>query len=139
MNYIQEINAIHRDFEISGLSPKARLLWLVLLDLNNRQHWPRSFQAPAAFLMNQCGFSAKSLQRAREELTAAGRLGYQPGASGRLGRYTLHYLSVAKKGTSAREAADTKRRETLMDAITASDAEALWRQLQAALETINET
>lgn len=86
MNYIQEINAIHRDFEISGLSPKARLLWLVLLDLNNRQHWPRSFQAPAAFLMNQCGFSAKSLQRAREELTAAGRLGYQPGASGRLGR-----------------------------------------------------
>lgn len=129
MNYIQEINAIHRDFEISGLSPKARLLWLVLLDLNNRQHWPRSFQAPAAFLMNQCGFSAKSLQRAREELTAAGRLG----------RYTLHYLSVAKKGSSAREAADTKRRETLMDAITASDAEALWRQLQAAPETLNET
>lgn len=79
MNYIQEINAIHRDFEISGLSPKARLLWLVLLDLNNRQHWPRSFQAPAAFLMNQCGFSAKSLQRAREELTAAGQLGLSAG------------------------------------------------------------
>ncbi|WP_281672313.1 hypothetical protein [Pseudoramibacter alactolyticus] len=46
---------------------------------------------------------------------------------------------MAKKGSSAWEAADTKRRETLMDAITASDAEALWRQLQAAPETLNET
>jgi hypothetical protein len=137
MNYIQEINAIHRDFEISGLSPKARLLWFVLLDLNNRQHWARSFQAPAALLLNQCGFSQRSLQRARAELVAAGRLGYQPGANGRLGRYTLHYLSAGQKRASAREAADTKRREVLLDAITDGDAAALWRQLQAAPETFN--
>lgn len=137
MNYILEINAIHRDFEISPLTPRARLLWLVLLDLNNRQHWARSFQAPAALLINQCGFSQRSLQRARAELMAAGRLDYQPGTGGRLGRYTLHYLSVASKSAASREAADTKRREALMDAITASDAMVLWRQLQAVPETLN--
>jgi hypothetical protein len=49
MNYIQEINAIHRDFEISGLSPKARLLWLVLLDLNNDSIGRAAFRRPPPF------------------------------------------------------------------------------------------
>ena len=70
--YINEMRSTIQTARTAKLSPNARLLWLMLVDLNNSAYWREWFPASLGLLEDYTGMSRHSVIRARHELIVNG-------------------------------------------------------------------
>lgn len=74
MNYILEINAFFDWLETNPLPKSANALWHVLMHINNKAKWSKSFEVAILTLVLKTGFKRSELFEARNVLTQKGRI-----------------------------------------------------------------
>jgi hypothetical protein len=72
MDYIRQLNEFDRWQETHPMPPSARLLWFVLMQVNNKTGWAKRFTVSIRMLSEKTGLSAKTVQMARNALEAEG-------------------------------------------------------------------
>lgn len=106
MKYITEINSFYDWLTYNELSPHAVLLWHVLMQFNNKCpievrgqfFWRVRFSVANSRLKGTMGFTSNmQLQRAREELSEAGRIKYEPGTKRTAGTYRMIHFDPYTK------------------------------------------
>lgn len=106
MKYITEINSFYDWLIYNELSPNAALLWHVLMQFNNKCpievkgqfFWRVRFSVANSRLKNTIGFTSNmQLQRARDELIAAGRIRYESGSTRNAGTYQMVHFDAYTK------------------------------------------
>ena len=90
MNYIEEINKFHRFLLTSDLSPSARLLWFVLMNVANSAGWKPKFNVAMSTLESGSGLKRTAIKSARQQLSAAGLIKVTP----RKGRQSTLYEMI---------------------------------------------
>lgn len=80
MKYIEQINAFYEWLEVNYLPASSRLLWHVLMQLDNRAGWPEWVTVDVHRLMSAIDVNSKdSLNHARNKLIEAGLIEYKRG------------------------------------------------------------
>ena len=97
MSYIDEINRFHKFLRTSDLSPSARLLWFVLMDVANSTGWKPTFNVALSTLESGTGLTRRTIITVRKELEEAGLIKVQS----RGGRKSALYSMVKFEGTFA--------------------------------------
>ena len=90
MRYIDELNSFH-DWLRSNpdLPTAARILWFVLMDINNSTGWQTKFNASLSTLADGTGLSLKSVQNARNLLKQYGRISFYSRGGRQSAVYTM--------------------------------------------------
>ncbi|MDF2889752.1 MAG: DnaD domain protein [Clostridia bacterium] len=96
MNYIVEINAFHDWLETNPMSEHARLLWFMLMHINNKAGWQREFTVAISALEFKSGMSKKTIERARNELAQKGRITWNSRSGNQSAVYRLVSLIDAQ-------------------------------------------
>ncbi|MBR2743567.1 MAG: helix-turn-helix domain-containing protein [Clostridia bacterium] len=76
-NYISEMRHAIAFSRKLKLSPRARLLWLCLIEVDNSAYWPEWFLATLDYLRDYTGLKKETIIRARDELFNHGILDYK--------------------------------------------------------------
>ncbi|MEN1968543.1 DnaD domain protein [Lentibacillus sp. N15] len=96
MNYIKEINAFHDRAEQNPVSASAALLWYILMHVNNKTMWSKTFVASWPLLRLRSGLTESSFKRARKELKEKGYINYQSRPNNQAPVYRMIPLSEVK-------------------------------------------
>jgi len=72
MDYLRQLNEFDRWQETHPMPSSARLLWFVLMQVNNRTGWAKQFTVPVSTLMGKTGLSRRAVYDAREMLEKKG-------------------------------------------------------------------
>ncbi|MBQ3379701.1 MAG: helix-turn-helix domain-containing protein [Clostridia bacterium] len=75
--YTDEMRTNIQTARRAKLSPSARLLWVMLVDINNSAYWQEWFPASLSLLADYTGLKRHTVLRARNELIAGGFLAYR--------------------------------------------------------------
>lgn len=75
--YMDEMREDIQAARKAKLSPSARLLWFMLIDLNNSAYWREWFPASLKLLADYTGMKRDTVIRARTELLTHGILAYK--------------------------------------------------------------
>lgn len=94
MNYLQQLNAFYTCLHTQPLTTRAVALYGLLLHLDNRCGWLRSFTVANSTLMGLGGFSKRQLEDARAELKQKGLIDYRPGSGRMAGRYRIPEMTL---------------------------------------------
>lgn len=90
MRYIDEINSFHDWLRSNPDFPTAaRILWFILMDINNSTGWQTKFNASLSALSNGTGLSIKSVQNARNLLKQYGRISFYSRGGRQSAVYTI--------------------------------------------------
>jgi len=89
MNYIYQLNGFFDSLTGNPISSNAQLLYLHLLNINNRCHWRKDFTAANKTLMALTDLSETQLHRARNELKQKAYIRYQNGSGNQCGTYSM--------------------------------------------------
>lgn len=93
--YINEMRSNIQTARTAKLSPSARLLWLMLVDLNNSAYWREWFPASLGLLEDYTGMARHTVIRARGELIRHGLI-----ATKEHGRKTTLYKLRTEAGSA---------------------------------------
>lgn len=94
VNYLLEINRLHRWEMTNPLKPAEFKLLMKLLDLANSQDFPEELRVTTSLLKGLMGCSESSLLRARAQLIESGRISCRAHQS-EATIYAINYFSIA--------------------------------------------
>ncbi|WP_059103165.1 hypothetical protein [Shouchella shacheensis] len=93
MNYIAEMNAFHTKQETNPCSPKASVLWFVLMDVCNSTGWRKQFSVAVAVLTVKSRLTEDQVFKARQELVEKGYIEVTHPLE-RVAEYRMHSLLI---------------------------------------------
>ncbi|WP_059103377.1 DnaD domain protein [Shouchella shacheensis] len=93
MNYIAELNAFHTRQETNPLTPKAKVLWSVLMDVCNRTGWKQPFTVAVSVLSVKTGLTEDQVFKARREMVKHKYITVHS-RPGKAAAYEIHSLRI---------------------------------------------
>lgn len=92
MNYIAEINSFYDWLELNQISSNAINLWHALMATANKARWENRFTVAISVLEIKTGLQRRTLERARNELTQKGRIGWKKRSGNQSAEYEIFSL-----------------------------------------------
>ena len=104
MNYIMQLNVFYEKASGESLSLKAIVLYMLLLNKNNRLGWIEEFKMTNKVIMSVANCTLYDLRTARNELEEKGYIIYKKGTKGQAGNYKIinlekEFLKNCKKSS----------------------------------------
>ena len=78
IDYIQQLNAFNERCLVTGLAPRARVVYYTLMDMNNRLFWVSSFRTTIRIIADRSGVDKSSVADCLRILKNEGYIDYIP-------------------------------------------------------------
>lgn len=78
IDYMKQLNAFNERCLITGMSPRVRVVYYTLLDMNNRLFWAPSFRTTIRIIADRSGLNKNGVDLALQTLKNEGLIEYVP-------------------------------------------------------------
>lgn len=78
IDYMKQLNAFNERCQVTGLAPRARIVYYTLLDMNNRLFWVSSFRTTIRIIADRSGLNKNGVDFALRLLKNEGLIEYVP-------------------------------------------------------------